>query len=92
MSGITIGNGAVLATNAHVVKSVEPYSIVGGNPAKHIKYRFEPEIIALMHELKWWDLNLEQIREIAPELCKPPTVESIKILIERVQPSIPPLS
>lgn len=41
MSGVTIGNGAVIANNSHVVKNVEPYSIVGGNPAKMIKNNFQ---------------------------------------------------
>ena len=55
MSGITIGDGAIIAANSHVVKSVEPYSIVGGNPAKHIKYRFSSEQIKNLLEIKWWD-------------------------------------
>jgi hypothetical protein len=55
MSGVTIGDGVIIAANSHVVKSVEPYSIVGGNPAKHIKYRFSPEQIKNLLEIKWWD-------------------------------------
>jgi acetyltransferase-like isoleucine patch superfamily enzyme len=55
MSGITIGDGAIIAANSHVVKSVEPYSVVGGNPAKHIKYRFSSEQIKNLLEIKWWD-------------------------------------
>ena len=45
MSGVTIGDGVVIANNSHVVKNVEPYSLVGGNPAKLIKYRFSQEQI-----------------------------------------------
>ena len=52
MSGITIGDGAVIANNSHVVKDIDPYSIVGGNPAKHIKYRFTPEQIEKLLEIK----------------------------------------
>ena len=48
MSGVTIGNGAIIANNSHVVKDVEPYSIVGGNPARFISYRFTPEQIELI--------------------------------------------
>ena len=55
MSGITIGDGAIIAANSHVIKSVEPYSIVGGNPAKHVKYRFSSEQIKKLLEIKWWD-------------------------------------
>ena len=55
MSGITIGDGAIIAANSHVIKSVESYSIVGGNPAKHVKYRFSSEQIKKLLEIKWWD-------------------------------------
>ena len=43
LSGVTIGDGAVIAARAVVSKNVEPYSIVAGNPAKHIKYRFDED-------------------------------------------------
>jgi len=69
MSGIKIGDGSVIANNSHVVKDVEPYSIVGGNPAKLIKYRFDKEIIDKLLELKWWELDDETINEISPILC-----------------------
>ncbi len=54
MSGVTIHNGAVIAANSVVTKDVEPYSIVGGNPARHIKYRFDKEIIDKMLSIQWW--------------------------------------
>ena len=61
MAGITIGDGAIIATNATVTKDVEPYSIVGGNPAQLIRKRFsEDEIEKLLH-LKWWDKDIEWI-------------------------------
>jgi len=69
MSGITIGDGAVIAAHSHVVKDVDPYSIVGGNPAKHIKYRFSEEQRKKLLELKWWDFEEEIINEISPILC-----------------------
>ncbi len=83
MSGVTIGTGAVIAANSHVIKDVAPYEIVGGNPAKHIKYRFGKDIQDLLLELKWWELSVESLREVAPELCQLPTVELLKNLIER---------
>lgn len=55
LSGVTIGDGAVIGANALVVNDVEPYSIVGGVPAKHLKYRFSEEIIEKMLKMKWWD-------------------------------------
>lgn len=54
--GVTIGDGAVVASGAVVVKDVPPYAIVGGVPAKLIRYRFSDEIIAKLLELKWWTL------------------------------------
>jgi acetyltransferase-like isoleucine patch superfamily enzyme len=53
--GVTIGDGAVVASNSVVTKDVAPYTIVGGNPAKVIKARFHPDIVAAMQELRWWD-------------------------------------
>lgn len=55
MSGVTISDGAIIAANSHIIKNVEPYSIVGGNPGKHIKYRFSPHQIKNLLKLKWWD-------------------------------------
>jgi len=61
MAGVTIGDGAIIATNATVIKDVEPYSIVGGNPASLIKKRFSDEVIEKLLKLKWWDWNIEKI-------------------------------
>lgn len=63
MAGVTIGDGAIIATNATVVKDVEPYSIVGGNPAKEIKKRFQEEEIKQLLELRWWDKDISWITE-----------------------------
>ncbi len=60
--GITIGDGAIIGSGAVVTKDVEPYSIVGGTPAKIIKYRFEKDQIAFLQEFKWWDRDLEWIK------------------------------
>ena len=69
MSGVTISDGVVIANNSHVVKNVEPYSIVGGNPAKLIKYRFTPEQIDKLLRIKWWDWEDEKINKFTPLLC-----------------------
>lgn len=60
--GVTIGDGAVVAAGAVVVKDVPPYAIVGGVPAKLIRYRFSPEIIEKLIESKWWDLPDEILK------------------------------
>ena len=69
MSGVHIGDGAVLANNSHVVKSVDPYSLVGGNPAKLIKYRFSPTQIEKLLEIKWWDWDDSKINNMTHLLC-----------------------
>jgi virginiamycin A acetyltransferase len=61
MPGIKIGNGAIIASNATVTKDVEPYSVVGGNPAIEIKKRFTKEQIEKLLELKWWNWEIEKI-------------------------------
>tara|TARA_R110002051_G_scaffold188453_2_gene257878 strand:+ start:207 stop:830 length:624 start_codon:yes stop_codon:yes gene_type:complete len=61
MAGVTIGNGAIIATNATVIKDVAPYSIVGGNPAKEIKKRFSEDTISKLLELKWWNWDIKKI-------------------------------
>lgn len=61
MPGVKIGDGAIIATNATVTKDVEPYAIVGGNPACEIKKRFSTERIEKLLKLKWWDWEIEKI-------------------------------
>jgi virginiamycin A acetyltransferase len=63
MGGVTIGDGAIIAANATVVKDVAPYTIVGGNPAKEIRKRFSNGKIEKLLELKWWDWPIEKITE-----------------------------
>ncbi len=60
---LVIGDGAVIASNSVVVKSVPPYAIVGGNPAQIIKYRFEPHIIDALLRIKWWDWDIDKIHD-----------------------------
>jgi serine acetyltransferase len=83
MSGITIGDGAVIAANSHVVKNVEPYSIVGGNPAKFIKYRFSPEQIEKLLEIKWWNWEDEKINKYTPLLCNTDIDEFIQCALQQ---------
>lgn len=68
MSGIRIGDGAIIAAGAVVVKDVPPYSIVGGVPAKVIKYRFTEEEIKKLLELKLWNKDLEWLKDNAGKL------------------------
>lgn len=79
MSGVIIGDGAVIANNSHVVKNVDPYCVVGGNPAKLIKKRFDDNTIDKLLELKWWDMEDEEINNITPLLCSPNLNELFKL-------------
>jgi len=69
MSGINIGDGSVIASNTLVTKDIDPYSVVGGNPSKLIKYRFPPSIINQLLDLKWWEMEDSLIDQISPYLC-----------------------
>jgi virginiamycin A acetyltransferase len=61
MPGVKIGDGAIIAAKSVVTKDVEPYSIVGGNPAQLIRKRFDEETIQLLLEIAWWDWDIEKI-------------------------------
>lgn len=63
VDGITIGNGAVVAAGSVVTKDVPPYAIVGGNPAKVIKYRFSKEFIAEIEATGFWDMDISEINK-----------------------------
>ena len=60
---LIIGDGAVIASDSVVVKDVPPYAIVGGNPARLIKYRFSEDIIEALLRIKWWDWDIDKIYE-----------------------------
>lgn len=70
-SGVSIGDGAVVAADSVVVSDVPPYAIVGGNPAKIIKYRFPQKIIDGLEKIKWWDWDEELIEKYAKYFSDP---------------------
>lgn len=77
MPGVTIGHGAVVAANAVVTKDVEPYTIVGGIPAKPIRDRFPDKIKEELLKTKWWNIKLEVLKTL--------TVDNVFNFIEQVK-------
>lgn len=69
MPGVTIGHGAVIGTRALVTRDVEPYTIVGGNPGKPIRKRFDDAQIAMLLEMTWWDWPEDRLQAAMPLLC-----------------------
>ncbi len=77
LSGVKVGHGAIIAANSVVSKDVPDFAIVGGNPAKVIKYRFEQQIIDSLLKLKWWDWPLERIKLNQELFTSSPNLEKL---------------
>lgn len=86
MSGVAVGDGAVIAAGSHVVRDVAPYEVVGGNPAARIKFRFPDDVVAELLRIKWWDLEIETIKKIHRNLTIPGSSESIDALKNLLNP------
>lgn len=65
MEGVSIADGTIVAAGANVVKNTEPYSIIGGNPARVIRYRFSRDDIEFLQVLQWWNKDHKWIEEHA---------------------------
>jgi len=69
LSGVTIGHGAVIASGAIVSRDVAPYSVVAGNPARHVRWRFEEAVRFALLETAWWTWSEDEIKQILDKLC-----------------------
>lgn len=69
-NGVKIGNGAIIAAGAVVTKNVPDYAIVGGVPAKLIRFRFSPEQIDQFLKIQWWDWPQEKLKQAQPYFTK----------------------
>lgn len=75
MPGVTVGDGAIIATKSVVTKDVSPYAIVGGNPANEIRKRFSDEKVKELLKIKWWDWPLEKISKNVQNLTSTDVAE-----------------
>ena len=80
MSGVKIGDGAIIGAYSVVTKNV--YSVVGENPAKLIKKRFDDELIEILLKVRWWDFEPEKLVEFLPLLCDPDLKKVKKVFKE----------
>lgn len=81
MPGVKIGDGCIIAAYSIVTKDIEPYCVVGGNPAKLIKKRFDDELTKLLLTTRWWDFPPEKLVEFLPILCDP-DLEKVKRILK----------
>lgn len=78
LGGVSIGDGAVISPNATVTGDVGAYEVWAGNPAQLVRKRFDDEVCRKLQALRWWDLPLPLIQEMAPLLAAQPTVDLIE--------------
>ena len=78
LSGVQIGNGAIIAANSVVNTDIPDFAIAAGSPAKVLKYRFNDEIIQLLNDIKWWNWPIERIKSNRSIFKGKLTIEKIK--------------
>ncbi|MCW4357256.1 CatB-related O-acetyltransferase [Bacillus altitudinis] len=90
-TGITVGDGAIIAAGSIVTKDVPPYAIVGGTPAKLIKFRFPPHIVQKLMNLKWWQYAYGDFSTVRADDDIETFIDKVTVLVESgaIKPFIP---
>jgi acetyltransferase-like isoleucine patch superfamily enzyme len=88
LDGVKIGNGAIIGANSVVTKNIDPYTIVGGVPAREIKKRFSEKLINNLQSLKWWDLPIsflksENVNDIFSKELDEISIEKLLMLMKK---------
>jgi carbonic anhydrase/acetyltransferase-like protein (isoleucine patch superfamily) len=78
MQGVTVGDGAVIAQESFVTRDVPPYALVGGHPARIIRYRFAEAQISELLRIAWWNWDDDEIRKLVPYLVCEDVTEFIR--------------
>lgn len=71
LSGVRVGDGAVIGAHALVAGDIPPYAVVGGNPARVLKLRFQQAVISRLLDIRWWDWPIHEVRAVTDLLCSP---------------------
>ena len=70
LDGVRIGDGTIVGAGSIVTKDTADYEIVAGTPARHLRFRFSPETIAVLRASEWWNLEAEQLQPLAELFCQ----------------------